>query len=140
MNRQGGASAGFTLFEVLVAVAIMALIAGIAFPALQQVLSRAAIGEAQDAVLLALTQARAEARAKDIVVALALTSDHRGLDPGNGRPVTELPDNVDLDLPSHGFAFYPDGSAQGGVALITSGSSSRRIGVDPNTGRIGVLP
>ena len=138
--RQGAASAGFTLFEVMVALAIMALIAGIGFPALQRVLFHASIGEAQDAVLLALAQARAEARGHDTVVTLVLTSDRRGLDSGNQRPVTELPDDVDLMLPSQGLAFFPDGSAHGGVAILTSGSSSRRIGVDPNTSRIGVLP
>ena len=121
---------GFTLIELLVTLAIMALVAGIAFPLLGDAMARQALTGARTALTRALTRARATARARGSAVV--------------AQPPATLPDGVTLAWPPGGVTFFADGTASGGVIAIAGhgGPLTREahIAIDPETGRIRVLP
>ncbi|MBX9883916.1 MAG: prepilin-type N-terminal cleavage/methylation domain-containing protein, partial [Novosphingobium sp.] len=83
--------AGFTLFELLVAVAIMSLAAGIAFPALYRVNERRVLDRAGRAVELAIVSARVEALTRGHVVSLTPAAGAPEALLANGRLVAQLP-------------------------------------------------
>ncbi|WP_226015752.1 Tfp pilus assembly protein FimT/FimU [Novosphingobium sp. FKTRR1] len=129
--------AGFTLLELLVAVGIMALVAGIAFPVLQHRLAARGAEEVAATVRLALAQARGDALASDAPVTLTLAGDGTLLAFGNGRAPLPLPESRPaIDWPRDGFTFNPDGSARGGRATIDQGVRARRITLDPDDSRV----
>jgi prepilin-type N-terminal cleavage/methylation domain-containing protein len=128
--------AGFTLFELLVALAITALLTGIAFPALQHQLARSAQIEARMTVKLALTQAHADAIAQDKPIRVSFSPARRMLQSSSGRPFMILPPQTSLEWPQEGFVFYADGTANGGTGAIQTASQSRRFYVDTATSRI----
>lgn len=136
------AQAGFTLIELLVAVGIMALIASIAFPALQTRLAARTVDATSASVRLALAEARGEALASGAPVTLTLAADGTVLAFGNGRTPLPLPDgHPALDWPRDGMTFHPDGSAQAAGATLSglprnAAAPQRRFAVDANDGRI----
>jgi len=134
------AEAGFTLFEALVALAIMSLVAGIGFPSLQHLLARRAIDEGTLVVKMALAQARADAVREDSASTLTLAENRHRLRFSSGRPDVLLPDKLAVALPYAGFAFLPDGTSSGGVVTISIGDRVRRIGIDPVNSRIAERP
>jgi prepilin-type N-terminal cleavage/methylation domain-containing protein len=127
-------AAGFTLLELLVALAIMALGAGIAFPAIERRLSRGGHDAARLDIMLALTEARADAIAHGVPTRLSLAGG--ALQSSAGRAAVSLPDGVGVRWPDRGFVFYPDESADGGTGEVDSGHFTTRFAVDPATGRL----
>lgn len=140
-RRRGcGRDDGFTLIELLVALVIAALLAGIAFPALQHRLGQSAETEARMTTMLVLTQARADAIAGAVPVRVSWSASRRMLQSSSGRPARTLPVAVDLEWPAEGFAFFPDGTTNGGVGAINGGSRNTRFQIDPATSRIVFTP
>ncbi len=121
------ADAGFTLFELLVAVAIMSLVAGIAFPALQQVNARRTLDHAQRALAVAIVTARAEALTRGRVVALAPAAAAPDTLLANGQIVAKLPSGASVTWPAERPVFYPDGSARGGMLSVTADGAVRQV-------------
>jgi prepilin-type N-terminal cleavage/methylation domain-containing protein len=119
--------AGFTLFELLVAVAIMSLVAGIAFPALSRVSERRTLDQAARAIAIAVVSARAEALTRDHVVALGPDGTAAGTLLANGRIVAQLPAGARVDWPASKPVYFPDGSARGDLLSISAGAASRRV-------------
>ena len=115
-----GAEAGFTLIELLVALAITALLAGIAFPALQNQLKQSARAEARMTLALVLAQAHADAISAHKPVRVSLSPDRRELQSSSGRMAKVLPPNTELEWPEAGFVFFADGSANGGNGAIAT--------------------
>ena len=132
--------AGFTLFEMLVAVAIMALLTGIGFPALQHQLARRATLDARQAVGLALALARADAIARDTPTRLTLTRERGSLDFSDGRKPVTLPQGVTVDWPKTGVTFFGDGSASPASGSITAASTITRFTIEPGQGHMVFTP
>lgn len=131
--------AGFTLIEMLVTLAIAGLIAGIAFPRVQNSMTAMEFRLGAGQVTEALRAARAEAIRTGEPVALALQG--RTLVIGEGAPIA-LPASVMVtagqDAP---VTFYPDGTAEPALYRIRSRGSDRdarerRITVFGSTGHI----
>lgn len=131
---------GFTLIELLVALAIAALLAGIAFPALQHRLGQSAQTEARMTMALVLAQARADAIAGATSVRVSWSAPRRALLSSSGRPPRTLPEAADLEWPAEGFAFFPDGTASGGGGAIGAAGRGSRFSVDPATSRLVFSP
>lgn len=131
---------GFTLIELLVALAIAALVAGIAFPALQKRLGQSAQTEARMTMALVLTQARADAIAGAAPVRVSWSASRRKLQTSSGRPARTLPEAADLEWPAEGFAFFPDGTANGGDGAILAAGRASCFSVDPATSRLVFAP
>jgi general secretion pathway protein H len=117
--------AGFTLIEMLVVLAVLALVSGIAFPAIDRALAARQFELAASGIEAALHQTRARAIAGGVATAF--------------RPDVTAGD-VAIDLPRGGIVFFPDGSANGGVVSIVSGARKLRFPVDGATGEIGRVP
>lgn len=118
---------GFTLLEMLVTLAIMALVAGIGFPVLSGAIAARALGDGAGDAVAALGAARARARAQGVAATVL---------PG----AVAMPPAVAVDWPAHGITFWPDGSASGGAVVVRDARGARRIVVDPGTGRIEAVP
>lgn len=119
--------AGFTLFELLVAVAIMSLAAGLAFPALERVNARRTLDHAARALTIAIASARAEALTRGHVVTLAPGDGAPGTLLANGEAVAQLPVGASVGWPTELPVFFPDGSARGGLLQITADGATRQI-------------
>ena len=116
---------GFTLLEVLVVIAIMALIGGLAFPRIDRMIAGARFNSARSTVAAAAQAARAEAVRTDATVALIASSDGHAL-LVNGRTVASLPDEV--SVASAGPArFFGDGSATGGTIRLAAGENAAEL-------------
>ena len=130
---------GFTLVELLVVLAILAVAFAIVTPSVTRAVG--ATGPASVAEDLAV--ALREARAGSIV---STTPVRFTLDPATrhwkaGAREGGWPDSVAVQMqpaPQGGDAivFYPDGSASGGRLLIGGGPSRRILHVDWLTGRV----
>ena len=129
---------GFTLIEMLVTLAVAGLIAGVAFPRVQNAMGAMEFRRGAAQVTEGLRAARAEAIRTGVPVTLAL--EGRALVIGAGDPVA-LPASVSVtagqDRP---VTFYPDGTAQPALYRILSRKAGaereRRVTVFGSTGYI----
>lgn len=124
---------GFTLIEMLVVMAIMGLIAGLAFPAIERMLVRQELESATRAVDLALRQTRADALLGGRPARFALSGDRRAFGDG-ARPGVVVPDGIGLSLPGAGIVFFGDGGSTGGSVVVSARAGQRHVDVDPQTG------
>lgn len=129
---------GFTLIEMLVTLAVAGLIAGIAFPRVQNSMTAMEFRMGAGQVVEALRSARAEAIRTGEPVRFAV--EDRAVVIGEGAPIA-LPASVSIaagqDKP---VTFYPDGTAEPALYRITSRTDGavreRRITVFGSTGHI----
>jgi prepilin-type N-terminal cleavage/methylation domain-containing protein len=128
--------AGQTLIELLVALAIMALVVGIAAPVLTRLLARQTMVEAQGSLAIAVAEARADAVARGGEVRLALAPAGDRLMTSAGRPDRALPTGASLDWPRDGVMFFGDGTARGWDGAIHAGNATRRFHLDPARARL----
>lgn len=130
---------GFTLIEMLVTLAVAGLIAGIAFPRVQNTMSAMEFRRGAAQVTEALRAARAEAIRTGAPVTLAL--EGRALVIGGGDPQA-LPASVSVSAgQDRPVTFYPDGTANPALYRVRSrgegaGVRERRITVFGSTGHI----
>lgn len=122
---------GFTLLEMLVTLGILALCAGIGFPAVQRALAGTAFRTASARVEIAVRERRAAALRGGRETWLSAEEVAR-IARGDGRyPVQSL-------ASQGGFRFYPDGSASGGDVTLSAARRSHRFSVDRETGAVRV--
>lgn len=131
-------SPGFTLIEMLVVLAILGLVSGIAYPALDRALRRQAFLDACARVEAGVRSARAAALAEGRAVRVRGDADGHGFLYGDAEE--PLPDAAVLRLPADGIAFYPDGSATGGDVVLRLQGLDRGWRVVRGTGRLERLP
>ncbi len=132
MSATGDGSAGFTLMEMLVVLAIAGLVAGIGFPRLQSQVAAQEWRTGVVAVTALLRSARAQAMRRDGVAVVSIGGDGRSLQVSDGARI-DLPGSVTVALPVP-LAFYGDGSASGGALAVIGSRRSARITVVPATG------
>lgn len=129
-----GRAPGFTLIEMLVVLAITALIAGIAFPSLDRAMRGQSFEQAANAIELGLRQARADAVAHGRPTRFAMGADRRSVTVGGGA--ITIPSGVVVTLPTQGVAFYGDGTSNGGRINLVGVGRERRLVVDPGSGAV----
>lgn len=132
------AGSGFTLVEMLVVLAVTALIAGLAFPALDRSLRSQAFAAAADAAELGLRQARADAIRTGRPAGLTLAPDRRSIVREGGAPI-DLPAAIAITLPTQGIRFFGDGTSSGGTIALTGSGRERRLVVDAGSGAVATV-
>lgn len=128
--------AGQTLIEMLVALAILTLIVGIAMPAIGRLIARRALVEAEGAVITSVAQAHRDAVANATTVVLTLSTNGDRLTSSTGAAGPALPDGVRLDWPQAGVAFHGDGSATAWDGALIQGDTIHRFHLDGPRARV----
>lgn len=143
MSATGSARApsdrGFTLLEMLVVLAVMALIAGISFPAVERLSVRSGLLAARNMVMAELLTARADAFRTDSATSISVAPDGRSLAQADGVPI-QIPQGVALAAQPARLHFYPDGSTSGGQLQLRSDVLATDIVVDTEQGRLAASP
>lgn len=123
--------AGFTLLEMLVTLAITALIAGLGFPAMQRVVDHLTFARAVADTGASVRIARAMAIAGGGRIELSLGADGRLVAAGKvlGAP---LPQGTSLSFAPASIAFFADGTAQSADIRLTAAHEQWRAHVDTN--------
>ena len=144
MTRMGGerATAGYTLLELLVALAIMSLIAVVAIPAVAGSLERMTLSSDARALTTQLRRLREDAldRQIDITVAPSGAAENV-LDVSGGDPIALASGTHAEIVTANGapprFAIGWDGTMTGAIRL-SRGNAVARIVADRLTGRLSV--
>ncbi len=134
MSRQGQ---GFTLLEMLVVLAIAALITGIGAPAIERVLAGQAFRADLAKVESELASARADAIRTGFPVRASLNDGGRAL-AITGKPQQKFAEGTVLVGVSMPVIFFDDGSSTGGVLDLKQGKRVARIEIEAPSGRIRV--
>jgi prepilin-type N-terminal cleavage/methylation domain-containing protein len=140
---------GVTLVEMMVVVALIAVLAGVSFPAITAGLDSIRLASAADSLVSFLNAAlnRAERRQQAVEVSISIperTLRMRSTEPRVSRTL-ELPDGVSIvavlpepPQPQEGprrFLLYPGGTVPRiGVEIAGQKGGRRRVQVDPITG------
>lgn len=128
---------GATLMEMLVVLGVLALVTGLAFPALRRPYARLSAQAAGYSVLADLRTARAEARRTGRPVGFAVSPD--GALYRYGDRSKRLPAAVRLAAGAP-IVFLPDGSSSGGRLEVRSGASRAALQVDRASGLVVQAP
>ena len=126
---------GFTLIEMLVVLAIAALLGGIAAPRLQATMQAAEARSATAAVAAGLRRTRARALLGATTARFEVLPDGRGFSIAGG-PVAALPDSVRV-AQDRIVAFYADGTSSGGQVEVRSERGATSFQIARATGLFG---
>lgn len=124
---------GFTLIEALVVVAILALISGLAFPRVQQMIDAARFSSARTMLLGAVAEARARAIRTDSATRLTASPDGADLIIGE-TVIAQLPSGIRIAPQSRMPAFFSDGSASGGLVTLNGTPRQATLTIVRETG------
>jgi len=136
---------GFTLFELILVLAIAAVAAAVAVPNLQPAIANAQLRAATQDVASALRHTRGQALSAGREAAFVLNvKQHAYRVAGRAKPYI-LADSVKLSVFTADFLmsegqgsiiFYPDGSSTGGRVTLTGAGKSRLVDVNWLTGAV----
>ncbi|HUK61560.1 MAG TPA: GspH/FimT family pseudopilin [Stellaceae bacterium] len=129
---------GFTLLELMIVLAIMALVAAIAFPRLAARAPASALGAASEEMRAALATARSAAIAEDRAVTVAGGDGFYRID-GDQHALLSAA-GVRVETPRGGIAFFPSGGSSGGRIVLRGGGRSATLDIDTLTGRASFAP
>lgn len=130
---------GFTLVEMMIALAIASLCAALAFPYFAPRAPGASLGAAAQEVRVALAAARSAAIAEDRDVTFSGGAGFFRIDGVRHELPPFAPLAVEIKGRS-GIAFHPSGASSGGRIVVRSASQRREIEIDPLTGHAALLP
>lgn len=136
-RRAPYSTAGFTLVEALVVVAITGLIGGLMFPRLQAAIDGLEFRLARSALLLGVREARALAIRSGEPAVFRIARDATGFRIGN-QPPHVLPKTVALTSRSGNgtVTFFNDGTSDGGRLSLVAADVRQDFIVFPTTGLI----
>jgi general secretion pathway protein H len=124
---------GFTLLEVLVVIAVLALVSGLLFPRVERTIENVQFASARSTVQAAALAARAEAARTDSTILLQTSGDGRSL-LSNGRAIAGLPPSIRVHSNAEGLRFFGDGSAAGGALDVISPRGQAELLIADGTG------
>lgn len=152
MSRAGnkrfaaGSSGGFTLLELLVVIAVLALIVGITTPVLDGALSGAKLKAAARELAAALRYTRGLAVTQNKETTVRVDVGERSYRISESQRRFQLPPAVELkvlgaesespDDRIGGIRFFPDGSSTGGTISVAQDDRRYEIRVDWMLGRV----
>ncbi|MFT4520620.1 MAG: general secretion pathway protein H [Halioglobus sp.] len=119
-------ASGFTLLELMVVIAIAALVVGVSAPSMQRLYNSSQYHGAVNDVVTRLASARYGAIRGGIALDVLINPETREV--SLGEKTTELPDSIELEilgsreLNREGagvIRFYPDGGSSGGYVNLT---------------------
>jgi prepilin-type N-terminal cleavage/methylation domain-containing protein len=123
------ADAGATLLEMLVVVAIMALIAGMTFPNLGRAMDRMNLAQAGADLAANLRIARADAAQRGHAISFEIAEDGHGY--GWDQSRVSLPPALKIE---GGSDFFADGTSTGGSFKVVGRAGGLGVSVDPVNG------
>jgi general secretion pathway protein H len=143
------AARGFTLLEIIVVVALIALLTGIIAAVISGGLGTAKVRAASKDLVAALRSTRAQAVVRRESQVLVLDVERRAYR-APGRDWIELPKDMELSMltaseeqldDSQGqIRFFPDGSSTGGNIELSRGEALWRIEIGWLTGEVRMNP
>ena len=141
--------AGFTLLELLVVLAIMAIVAGMTIPMLGSGVSNAELKSAARQVAAGLRLARSDAVSTRQDTRVLLDLEHRTFQVERDPHVHALPRELEMKLFTAqsdlvdervgAIRFFPDGGSNGGRVTLAAGERKFEVDVDWLTGRVAIL-
>ncbi len=142
------ASRGFTLMELLVVLAIMAILAGIAMPTFVGRSTVLAVESGAQAIADALGRTRGRAISTNRAAAFTLNIEERWFRAAAESTAERLPDEAKISFVTARsevlnetvarIRFYPDGSSSGGRIILAAQDRQYAVLVDWLTGRVRV--
>jgi len=136
---------GFTLLELMVVLAVMALIAGLSAPFILSDRPQAELWRDRAALIDALHDARSEAIAENSESTFVLDVSERRFEVPGTDAKGQLDDRIaisfvtarseQIDGPAAAIRFFPDGGSTGGHITLSIGAAESVITVDWLTGR-----
>jgi general secretion pathway protein H len=140
---------GVTLLELLIVLALMALIAGLVIPTFGDGVPTSQLKSSARQLAAGLRVARSEAVAQKREAFLVLDLEGRRFKIGSDPREYALPPRVDLKLftaqqdivnqRTGAIRFYPDGGSNGGRITVAAGARKFEVDVDWLTGRVAIL-
>lgn len=113
---------GFTLLEMLVVLAILGLVGGLAFPAVERQMIGASFRATAAEIELAVRRAQADAVRENRTVRVQNLAQRKNT-------------SMLIDEPAP-IVFYRDGTSNGGTKAVKAGPRTFRVIVNPQTGVI----
>lgn len=148
VTESRSAEEGATLIEILVVLALAALIAGIAWPMHGRLMNDRVLPSVTGDVVALLKHGRADAIRSGREILVSLHFEHRALT-APGRSTTVIPSDVAISLTAgrgesrigsvSSIRFHPDGRSSGADFLIEHRGRAVRIIVERPTGGIRVI-
>lgn len=139
-------SLGFTLLELMLVLAIAALVLGIALPLMSSALPGVQLNGSARELAATLRYARSRAMATDTEVVVHLDLDQREVGLTGSTKTIHIPQGLEITLDtaqseltgdrSGAIRFYPQGSSTGGRITLLQGERQLRVDVDWLTGRV----
>jgi len=140
---------GVTLLEILIVLALMALLAGIALPMLGSGVSTTELRGSARQLAAGLRSARSEALAQRRETFLLLDVAGKRFKVDQDPREHKLPAGVELKLftaqndlvdgTTGAIRFFPDGGSNGGRITVAAGTRKFEVDVDWLTGRVAIL-
>lgn len=149
MHDRGAAARGVTLLELLIVLAIMAIVAGFMIPMFGGPISTSELRSAARELAAGLRLAQSEAVSQRRQTFLVLDVAGKRFKVDNDPHEHKLPSKVELklftaqnDLVSDSVGsirFFPDGGSNGGRITVASGDRKFDVDIDWLTGRVAIL-
>ncbi len=147
--RRVNTTCGFTIFELLVVLAIVSLVMAIAVPRLSGTVTTSEIRSAARSLAAGMRWARSEAIYTNRPVNFQVDVKERRFGMTQKGPMRRLPENAQitlhtarsqlLDEEKGHIRFFPDGGSSGGRVTLATERLTQYVDIDWLTGRISIL-